>query len=141
MQKVQTTKEEQNIATDAITLPTTHTVLYGESLWTIAIEYFNSGYNWVDIADANALINPDYIEVGQKLIIPDVEPKIVEAGQISAESTVAPKHTQVTVVEGDTLWDIAEREYGSGYKWTSIAQQNNITTPNLIYPATVLRLE
>jgi len=34
--------------------------------------------------------------------------------------------------DGEDLWGIAEKYYGSGYSWTYIAEENNITNPNLI---------
>ena len=51
-----------------------HTVVKGETLWSIAEDSYGSGYNWVDIKSANDL-KTETIEVGQKLNIPDVSPK------------------------------------------------------------------
>lgn len=39
---------------------------------------------------------------------------------------------QYTVVEGDTLWSIAEKEYNDGFKWTEIAKANNLTEASVI---------
>lgn len=64
-----TVQEEQN------TLPTTHKVAAGESLWSISEKYYDSGYNWVDIQKENNLANPGDITVGQELMIPNVESK------------------------------------------------------------------
>lgn len=36
------------------------------------------------------------------------------------------------VVRGDSLWKIATREYGSGYKWMEIAKTNKLKQPNLL---------
>lgn len=41
--------------------------------------------------------------------------------------------TEYVVKPGDTLWDIAVRSYGDGYKWVEIAQKNNLTNPDLIF--------
>lgn len=38
----------------------------------------------------------------------------------------------VIVMNGDSLWKIAVRNYGDGYKWTEIAKANDIKSPNLI---------
>ncbi len=137
----QTKKEPVSTTKEAVVLPIEHVVQTDESLWTIAEKYYQSGYNWVDVASANSLVNPDYITVGQKLIIPDVKPKIVESGQIESATISAPKHAQITVKQGDTLWNIAVNEYGSGYEWLEIARLNTIANPDLIYPGTVLRLQ
>jgi len=45
-----------------------------------------------------------------------------------------------TVVAGDSLWNIAVREYGDGYAWTKIATANNLINPDLIHAGNVLRL-
>ena len=46
------------------------------------------------------------------------------------------KGRAVIVRRGDTLWDIAERRYGRGYRYTRIYRTNKgqIRDPNLIYP-------
>ncbi|KKR00100.1 MAG: Metalloendopeptidase-like protein membrane protein [Microgenomates group bacterium GW2011_GWB1_40_9] len=137
----QTNKESVSTTKETVQLPNEHVVQVDESLWTIAEKYYQSGYNWVDVASANSLSNPDYITVGQKLVIPDVKAKIVESGQIESAAISAPIHAQITVKQGDTLWNIAMNEYGSGYEWTEIARLNSIANPDLIYPGTVLRLQ
>lgn len=48
--------------------------------------------------------------------------------------------TKYTVVAGDNLWTIAERAYGSGYKWVDIAKANNLQNPNLIHRGNVFVL-
>jgi len=46
------------------------------------------------------------------------------------------------VVKGDTLSQIAEREYGDASRWREIYQANRATikNPNLIYPGQKLRV-
>jgi nucleoid-associated protein YgaU len=128
-----------------VALPTTHTVKQDESLWTISEYYYKSGYNWVDIDAANALEDENYIVPEQKLIIPDVKPRIVDedTGDVTplAASTAKPKHTSYTVTDGDNLWDISIKEYDTGYKWPDVARVNSIPNPDLIYPGTILQLQ
>lgn len=121
-------------------LPASYIVSEGDSLWTIAQKHYKSGYNWVTIQKANSLVNPDDIAVGQTLILPPADP--IEVGQISATSTelVAPKHSSYTVERGDTLWNIALREYGNPYVYPGIAKGNNLADPNMLEVGTVLRL-
>ena len=122
-------------------LPAKHTVAEGDSLWTIAETYYKSGYNWVDIRDANNLVDPSLIEAGQTLTIPDVAPKVVSTPAISAASVTAkPKDTNYTVVAGDDLWNIAVKEYDSGYKWVDIATANKLENPGIIHPGNVLTM-
>ncbi|TSC53597.1 MAG: LysM domain-containing protein [Microgenomates group bacterium LiPW_16] len=122
-----------------VSLPTSHTVASGENLWLIAEKYFNSGYNWVDIARENKLTNPDYVEVGQVLAIPKAEPILPVTGTDEAVSSPITG-VSYTVVTGDNLWDITVRAYGDGFKWVQIAQANNLANPDLIHAGNVLTL-
>lgn len=45
-----------------------------------------------------------------------------------------------TVKEGDTLWSIAEDQYGSGFEWTKIAEANNIQDPYQVETGQVISL-
>jgi len=73
-------------------LPTSHKVAQGESLWSIAEKYYDSGYNWVDIQSANNLDNPGDITVGQELNIPNTPVRF--PGQAVAEITAKPEETK-----------------------------------------------
>lgn len=43
----------------------TYTVVKGDHLWSIAVRAYGDGYKWVEIAKANNIAHPNYIEVGQ----------------------------------------------------------------------------
>jgi nucleoid-associated protein YgaU len=43
-----------------------------------------------------------------------------------AKTTASDDKNSYTVVEGDTLWGIAEKSYNDGFKWNEIAKANNI---------------
>lgn len=45
-------------------------VAEGDNLWTIAVRAYQDGYRWPEIAAANNLVNPNYIEVDQELELP-----------------------------------------------------------------------
>lgn len=47
-----------------------YTVVKGDHLWKIAVAAYGDGYKWVEIAKANELAHPSYIEVGQTLKLP-----------------------------------------------------------------------
>ncbi len=135
---------------------TVHTVEKGETLWSISEKYYKTGFNWKKIADANTISSPTKLEVGQSLIIPvevtetEVQtPKETEVaspapkGQITEEAastTNAITGANYTVVKGDSLWKIAVRAYGDGYKWSEIAKENHLTHPNVIHTGNVLIL-
>ncbi|OGK19493.1 hypothetical protein A3G67_04215 [Candidatus Roizmanbacteria bacterium RIFCSPLOWO2_12_FULL_40_12] len=111
-----------------------HTVKEGEYLWVISEQYYGSGYNALDIASANKLENPDVIEVGTVLIIPEVAVKEATKGEVGAVMTTPLTITgsEYIVKEGDTLWDIAQGSYGDGYAWNRIAQANSLANPDII---------
>lgn len=126
-----------------------HIVQSGDNLWKIAEKYYNSGYNWVDIAKENKLANASLIEKNQQLLIPKVEPKIATVKGVSTEKEVTTGKVETatavsgatyTVVKGDNLWDIAVRAYGDGYKWVEIAKENKLANPTLIHPGNVFTL-
>lgn len=122
-------------------LASEHVVVKGETLWSIAEDSFGSGYNWVDIKSVNNLAS-ETIEIGQKLTIPDVPAKKPTATTktVSVTQTSTIGTNSYTVVHGDTLWNIAIRAYGDGYKWVNIASENNLTNPDLIHPGNVLTI-
>lgn len=123
-----------------------HTVAKGESLWKIAESYYGDGYKWTDIATANNLENPNSIETGQELTLPDVKTEVSVKPEVKTEDT---KDTQAPgsitgatyeVVKGDTIWSIAVRAYGDGYQWVKIAHENKLLNPNVIHPGNLLAL-
>lgn len=119
-------------------LPEKHVVLNGENLWTIAENYYGSGYNWVDLAEANNLSDPDLLIAGQELVLTNVP---VRFPVITATSTKSPiEGTEYTVEKGDSLWKIAVRAYGNGYRWNEIASANKLVNPDTIHSGNRLSL-
>ena len=126
-----------------------HTVEKGENLWMIATKYYGDGFKWVDIATENKLANAGVIETGQELVIPELETAeeatddlIATDTSVSATVTNENAITAATyeVAKGDSLWKIAIRAYGDGYKWVEIARENKISHPNIIHPGNILVL-
>lgn len=120
---------------------TKHVVTGGESLWTISEKYYSDGYKWVELAKANNIQNAGYIETGQELTIPDLGTEVVaESVKTSVSNTESISGATYEVVKGDSLWEIAVRAYGDGYRWSEIARENDLTNPNLIHPGNILIL-
>lgn len=164
-----------------ITEPTTHTVTAGDTLWNISERYYKTGFNWVDIQNANNLSDAANLTEGQQLTIPVVTPIMplqtsapeptgnvsgiatgptglaeimpTEAAlpspmpteQLVPITTPVPNQTPTmpksyTVVRGDSLWKIAVAVYGNGYRWSEIAQLNNLDNPDIIHAGNILQL-
>ncbi len=124
-------------------LPKTYEVKKGDDLWKISEKIYGTGYNWVDVASENKLVNPGLLYVGTKLTIPNVKPRIVKNtvdSVVSAQNAAPITGPTYTVKKGDYLWVIAVRAYGDGYKWPEIAKANKLTSPDLIHSGNVLKL-
>jgi nucleoid-associated protein YgaU len=112
-----------------------YTVQKDDDLWSIAEKTYGSGYNWVDIASANNLKNPNLITEGQTLFLPNVYPKKPTTSLKQKPTNLTPINSgEYTIAKGDNLWTIAVRAYSDGYRWVEIAKANGLTNPNLIFP-------
>lgn len=134
-----------------------HTVVKGETLWSIAEDAYGSGYNWSDLYNSNKLKSQN-VNVGQVIEIPEVTAKQPTVTKQVSKLTVEPTNTMManetvktdkamaitgdtyTVVKGDSLWSVSVKAYGDGYKWTSIAKANKLIRPNVIHPGNILVL-
>ncbi len=96
----------------------TYTVKAGDTLKTIAARF---GTTWQALAAANNLINPNYIFVGQKLVI-----------SFGTTTPTTPQTNPGTYVvqAGDTLFIIATR-YGTTV--AAIMSANNLSNQNFIF--------
>ena len=48
--------------------------------------------------------------------------------------------TLITIVKGDTLWDLAMKHLEDPLKWPEFKQYNDFTNPDLIYPDEMMRI-
>jgi len=122
-------------------LPTTYEIKEGDYLWKISERFYQSGYNWVDIAKENKLNNPDLLYVGQKLTIPDVKARIATVDKLLVGTPIGTG--EYTVQKGDWLSKIALRAYGDMFAWEKIYQANKDkigANPHAIKPGLVLTI-
>lgn len=100
-------------------------VRYGDTLYGIALRY---GTSYYQLALMNALANPNWIFVGQRLNVPcgSWTPPSADPGNYGL-----PICSYYVVQRGDWLKLIAAR---SGTSWTAIAKVNGLSNVNLIYP-------
>jgi nucleoid-associated protein YgaU len=115
----------------------THTVRSGESLWSIAQQYYSDGSLHRKLAGFNAdrVAESGDIRIGQTLLIPakndlDADPDRgwVRVEQSRARSTPQdPPRAQprtYIVESGDTLSEIAQAQLGSAKRWRDILEAN-----------------
>ena len=93
---------------------TTYVVQPGDNLFRIGLKF---GISWVQIAEANGIVNPNQIYVGQVLKIPVAQPG------------PTPNFTHV-VRYGETLFSISIHY---GVPWQAIAAANQIPPPYIVY--------
>ena len=118
----------------------TYVVQEGDDLWNIAEKFYGSGFNAYDISVANKITDSSTLDVGLKLVIPQVTPRQPTVGDISAMSTsrVTYVENKYVVQPGDSLSMIAQKVYGDLYAWPRIVNANNLATPDSIEAGMVL---
>jgi LysM repeat protein len=103
-----------------------YTVRHGDTLSSIARHY---GVNTAALAAASGLSNASYIEVGQRICIPNIySPATGSSGAMGGYYTVQP---------GDTLSQIAKNNMTTVKK---LMHLNHISNPSYIYIGQKLRL-
>ncbi|MFQ5400840.1 MAG: LysM peptidoglycan-binding domain-containing protein [Anaerolineae bacterium] len=100
---------------------TTYTVKAGDNLFRIGLSF---GISWVQIAEANGIVSPNQLTVGQALKIPKDTPG------------PAPQFTHI-VQPGETLFRIS-LQYG--LPWPVVAEANNLNSPYVIYSGQTLTI-
>ena len=118
----------------------TYVVAEGDDLWNIAEKFYGSGFNAYDISIANKISDSSNLEIGIKLVIPQVTPRQSTVGDIStiASSQVTYVENKYIVQPGDSLSIIAQKVYGDLFAWPGIMNANNLSTPDAIEPGMVL---
>ena len=97
----------------------TYIVQPGDNLFRIGLKF---GVSWVEIAEANGLVNPNQVYAGQVLKIPASAPG------------PRPEFTHV-VKQGETIYSISVQY---GVPAVAIADANNLQSPSIIYAGQTL---
>jgi LysM repeat protein len=105
--------------------PDGYTVAPGDTLSEIALRY---GVSVEELADANGIVDPDYILSGQVLLLP---------GTVGSGGEQTFGGVTYTVQFGDTLSEIAER---FGVPVAAIAEANGLADPHLIVEGQTLTI-
>ncbi len=64
---------------------------------------------------------------------------------LSASARITPHQGDdgtmlITIVKGDTLWDLCEKHLKDPLRWRELSKYNDFTNPHLIYPGETLRI-
>ncbi|HIO61648.1 MAG TPA: LysM peptidoglycan-binding domain-containing protein [Deltaproteobacteria bacterium] len=62
--------ETSQTSTTDNSIPSTHTLAKGESIWKLAVQYYGNGMMFTKIVEANSLDNPDVIAPGTVINLP-----------------------------------------------------------------------
>ena len=102
---------------------------------------FGSEQHWVDIAQANPLVDPNQLEVGQVIRLPTMEEIRASAGQGGPLAPGQSVHHMVRA--GESLSTISYRYYRTPEKWREIFEANreNIgANPNRLQVGMILQI-
>jgi len=112
--------------------PGQYIVREGDTLTSIAQQFYGSTRFYTLIMRANGIDFPEAVRPGQKLVIPPKPTGEPAPGRDTLDPRLDPGEREYTVQEGDTLTDIASREMGSSREYLRLMQRNNITDASLL---------
>ena len=106
-------------------------VVSGDTLDKIAQKF---GTTYQELARINGISNPNFIQIGQVLKIPNSNSY---NNSYSSTPSIPSSYNSYTVVSGDTLGKIAQK-FGTTYQ--ELARINGISNPNFIQIGQVLKI-
>lgn len=124
-----TSSSTSSSANSTVTTAASYTIKAGDTLSAIAAKY---GTTYQALASTNSISNPNDIYVGQVI---KVSATATAASSQAASSTNS--NGSYTVKSGDTLYGIA---LANGLNWQTLAKQNGISDPNVIFVGQKLSL-
>jgi len=103
-----------------LTSPLTYDIPYGQQIFNSIEEVSNwLGASWLGWTEDHR---------GGRVV------QWVDSPSPTPEPAPQPGGTYYDVVDGDNLWGISERFYGTGTRYPEIAAANGIENPDLIFP-------
>lgn len=125
----------QAIAVEQSNSRSLYEIQAGDTLWAIAEQYLGAGVRWTELQkeDGSTFIEAEAstLQIGQSIYIPSDEsassdPPPVPEPPISTPAD-SPEFQAYTLVKGDTLWDVAQRELGEGRRWVEFLKEDGST--------------
>lgn len=144
--------------------PGTYVVGPGDSIFGIAERLAGPGTSEVasfaerlvelnlgrEMPDGRRFTNAAFIDVGWVFELPDGAPSNTAVGSASSSASTSERDPGVHVVEeGETLWSIADEEFGDPQRWPEVFEANEgrtfddgrrLTDPDLIHPGWALEI-
>jgi len=103
----------------------TYTVKRGDVLGVISQKVYGSVKHINLIVKANPeLIDPDVLREGMVLTIPAMKVEASRRDDVDTTVSISSDYKFHEVKQGDTIWDICEKYYGSGSKQSWIKEDN-----------------
>jgi nucleoid-associated protein YgaU len=129
-QATSTTAAKTSVA--SASAATVHVVVEGDTLTSIAKQYWGSSQGWENIAKANPGLTPTNLKLGAKLNIPAKDAAVsapVKLPSSNSGSSTSGSVSNATggdyeVVSGDTLSKISNKVYGDSKHWKQIYDAN-----------------
>lgn len=94
---------------------------------SIALAKYGSANKWVELAQANPLVDPNRLKVGQVIKLPSLSPSPTADPDSSVGDDLPRRGATYTVKAGDNLSNVAKQFYNSPSKWELIYQANRQT--------------
>ncbi len=118
-----------------------HVFKDGDTLWNLATKYYGNGKYWKNIAAYNGIDNPKKVANGTFIYLPSKEIIITYKYEEPVQEVVEEVEERVHYFkDGDTLWNLATKYYGSGKYWKNIAAYNGIDNPKKVANGTAIYL-
>jgi nucleoid-associated protein YgaU len=129
-QATSTTAAKTSVA--SASAATVHVVVEGDTLTSIAKQYWGTSQGWENIAKANPGLTPTNLKLGAKLNIPAKDAAVsapVKLPSSNSGSSTSGSVSNATggdyeVVSGDTLSKISNKVYGDSKHWKQIYDAN-----------------
>jgi nucleoid-associated protein YgaU len=113
--------------------PRIYTILKHDTLSEIAQEQLGSQRHMQEILDANPGLDVSHLVPGETLVLPGKKSRAaaakVEQDSGKVVEAVHGRRTH-TVAAGDSLWSLAEKYYGKGFKVDRIVSANSNVLPD-----------
>ncbi len=133
-----------------------YVIAKGDTLSSIAARYLGSARRWPEIVAANGRLDPQTLQIGQVIRLPAAAPlEPPETAPVPRNAPVPeraapkpagratrPSANEHTVVDGDTLSNLAQRYYKDARQWLRIYRENRARIPDAdrLTVGTILRL-